>query len=68
MSFFRRRLERLGDAGMAARLCQNQDLQDWRDSQDFSFTSLLFAITGNPAKTKLNTNKRLHVKDAPEKS
>ena len=35
-----------------APLCQNQDLQDWRDLQDFTFAQLpLFAIKGIPAKT-----------------
>ena len=57
-SGIRRKLECGG-----ARLCQNQDLQDWRDLQDFAFARLnLFAITGNPAKT--NMDERLPVKDA----
>ena len=35
----------------AARLCQNQDLQNWRDIQDFVSDRLaLFDITGNPPK------------------
>ena len=35
-----------------ARICQNQDLQDWRDFQDFIVAQIgIFAITGNFVKT-----------------
>ena len=41
------------ERGAIARLCQNQDFQDWRDFQDFAFAQrALFVITVNPAKTK----------------
>ena len=38
--------------GAIARLCQNQDFQDWRDFQDFVVVQIgIFAITGNFVKT-----------------
>ena len=50
-----------------ARLCQNQDLQDWRDLQDFAFAQPApFAITETPANP--NTSKRLPLEDTPEES
>ena len=53
--------------GRLRRLCHNQDLQDWRDLQDFAFVRLaLFATTVNPAKT--NRDERLPPKDEPDKS
>ena len=37
----------------SASLCQNQDFQDWRDFQDFTFARpAIFAITENPSKTR----------------
>ena len=39
------------------RICQNQDLRDWRDLQDFVSPSPRFAAIGNPANP--NMDKRL---------
>ena len=52
-------------ARVGARLCQNQDLQDWRDSQDFAFAQLAsFAITGHPDETDADDRLRLQNKPA----
>ena len=48
------------------RLCQNQDLQDSRDFQDFTSPYLRFLPNGNPAKT--NTDERSPMKDEPVES
>ena len=54
-------------ASAITRFCQNQDLQDWRDFQDFAFARLaVFAITEIPVKT--NSDERLTVEDAPAES
>ena len=52
-----------GDAELAAcaRLCQNQDFQDFAFAQP-----ALFAATANPAKT--NGDERLPHEDAPDES
>ena len=45
-------IQRGAGAGVIALLCQNQDLRDWRDLQDFAFARIaLFTATVNAAKT-----------------